>query len=163
MTLLLQVRTSCSLLRPVNNSMSHYCFLQGLHFPDIICSGCYMEGVAGIHWQCAHCYKYNLCHSCYMMGRHCQEHPFFRVDSKVQAARYWECEWGHQSSLSLAHSVSLQGEDVLSCWCQESGDQGCICRSRGRARPTLEVWRSRRYICMYTRNPSIAVEDASEM
>ena len=60
----------------------------GLQFPDIICSGCYMEGVAGIHWQCAHCYEYQLCYSCYLLGRHCQEHPFFRVESKEQTTRY---------------------------------------------------------------------------
>ena len=59
----------------------------GMSFPDIICSGCYVEGVAGMHWQCAHCYEYHLCHSCYLLGRHCQEHPFFRVQSKEQSRR----------------------------------------------------------------------------
>ena len=64
-----------------------------------MCSGCYVEGVAGIHWQCAHCYDYHLCHSCYLLGRHCQEHPFFRVESIEQAARYWKWE-GSQGCFS---------------------------------------------------------------
>ena len=42
---------------------------------------------------------------------------------------------------SRVNCTSLQGEGVLSCWCQESGGQGCVCRSRGSTRPTLEVWR----------------------
>ena len=54
----------------------------GLKFPDVVCSGCYAEGVAGMHWKCAHCYEYHLCHSCYLLGRHYQEHPFFRVESE---------------------------------------------------------------------------------
>ena len=70
-----------------------------------MCSGCYVEGVAGIHWQCAHCYKYHLCHSCYLLGRHCQEHPFFRVEFKEQAARYWECEGEYRSLISLVHFI----------------------------------------------------------
>ena len=73
----------------------------GLHFPDVICSGCYVEGVAGIHWKCAHCYEYHLCHSCYLLGRHCQEHPFFRVESKEQATRYRKWEGLQSDVLSL--------------------------------------------------------------
>ena len=61
--------------------------ISGIFFPDVTCAGCYVEGVAGIHWQCAHCYEYYLCHSCYLQGRHCQEHPFFRIQSKKQTHR----------------------------------------------------------------------------
>ena len=41
------------------------------------------------------------------------------------------------------HCISPKGEGVLSCWCQESGGQGFVCRCRGSARSTLAVWRPR--------------------
>ena len=92
-----------------------YYHLQGLRFSDIMCSGCYVEGVSGIHWQCAHCYEYSLCHSCYLLGRHCQEHPFFRVESKKQAARYWKWEGPQTASSCSALSTVLVCRVKMSC------------------------------------------------
>ena len=85
--------------------------------------------------------------------------PF--LQSGVQGADSQVLEVGGVSGL-LLDCACLQGEGVLSCWCQESGGQGCVCRSRGRARPTLELWRPRRYNyihdCMSAKKLSTAAE-----
>lgn len=44
------------------------------------CDACESHEIVGMRWQCKQCPMINLCSSCYMMGLHDKNHPFYRFD-----------------------------------------------------------------------------------
>lgn len=53
----------------------------GVTFPEASCEACSVQNVVGTLWQCRTCADCQLCHSCYMGGRHSTQHAFLRFDA----------------------------------------------------------------------------------
>nr|XP_037280887.1 ZZ-type zinc finger-containing protein P35G2.11c-like [Rhipicephalus microplus] len=47
----------------------------------ITCDECLEDGIFGTRWKCLLCHDYDLCDSCYMDGKHNQEHAFLKLNT----------------------------------------------------------------------------------
>jgi len=53
----------------------------GIFHSKTTCAECKQAGLVGYRWKCTVCCDYDLCHHCYMAGKHDTSHAFFRIDT----------------------------------------------------------------------------------
>ena len=53
----------------------------GVTHDSISCDECKQTALKGIRWKCFSCVNYDLCHNCYMAGKHNMNHQFMRIDT----------------------------------------------------------------------------------
>ncbi|KAL3205114.1 hypothetical protein MRX96_040914 [Rhipicephalus microplus] len=84
----------------------------------ITCDECLEDGIFGTRWKCLLCHDYDLCDSCYMDGKHNQEHAFLKLNKPGGVAtRVPPRKTTARSQLSyfIPRAVTFQGICCNSC------------------------------------------------